>query len=89
VSWTPLALGAATGVALITAIVAASRQGSPVPARGFELGDAASIVVIVALAIGFALYTGALVALRPRDGCGGAGLALVIAAYLLPARVPF
>ena len=64
----PPALGIAIGVALTTAIVAASTRGSPVPANGFELGDAASIVFIVALAIGFAFYVGALVTLRRGGG---------------------
>lgn len=64
----PYALGVATAVALATAIAAASTRGSPVPVGGIELGDEASVVFLVALAVGFALYAGGLVALRRADG---------------------
>jgi len=84
----PPALGAATGVALVTAIVAASRQGSPVPAGGFGLGDAASIVFIVSLAIGFALYAGALVALRHGGGRLTLVCAIAAAIQLIPLAGP-
>ncbi len=84
----PPALGIAIGVALTTAIVAASTRGSPVPANGFELGDAASIVFIVALAIGFAFYVGALVTLRRGGGQLTLVCAIAAAIQLIPLAGP-
>jgi hypothetical protein len=84
----PPALGAATAVALITAIIAASRHGSPVPVGGFELGDAASIVFIVALAVAFALYAGALLTLRHGGGPLTLVCAIAAAIQLIPLAGP-
>jgi hypothetical protein len=84
----PPALGAATAVALITAIVAASRHGSPVPVGGFELGDAASVVFIVAVAVAFALYAGALLTLRHGGGPLTLVCAIAAAIQLIPLAGP-
>jgi len=82
------ALGIASGVALTTAIVAASRRGSPVPAGGLELGDAASIVFIVALAVAFALYAVALLTLRRGGGRIAVVCAMAAAIQLIPLAGP-
>src|SRR5438876_7413054 len=82
------ALGIATAAGLATAIVAASTRGSPVPAGGLELGDAASIAFIVALAVAFALYTGALVTLRRGGGRLTLVCAIAAAIQLIPLGGP-
>ncbi len=84
----PYALGVATAVALATAIVAASTRGSPVPVGGIERGDAASIVFLVALAVGFALYAGGLVALRRVGGRVAVVCAIAAAIQLIPLAGP-
>jgi alpha-1,6-mannosyltransferase len=82
------ALGIATGVALTAAIVAASRRGSPVPAGGLELGDTASIVFIVALAVAFALYAAAVLTLRRGGGRIAMVCAIAAAIQLIPLAGP-
>jgi hypothetical protein len=84
----PYALGVAAAVALVTAIIAASTPGSPVPAGGFELGDAASIVFFVALAVGFALYAVGLVTLRRAGGRVAVVCAIAAAIQLIPLAGP-
>jgi hypothetical protein len=84
----PYALGVATAVALVTAIVAASTRGSPVPVGGIEHGEAASIVFFVALAVGFALYAGGLVALRRAGGRVAVVCAIAAAIQLIPLAGP-
>jgi hypothetical protein len=84
----PLALGVATAVALVTAIAAASTRGSPVPVGGIELGDAASIVFFVALAIAFAFYAGGLLALRRAGGRLATVCVIAAAIQLIPLGGP-
>ncbi len=81
-------LGIATAAALATAIVAASTRGSPIPAGGIERGDAAAIVFIVALAVAFALYAGALVTLRRGGGRLTLVCAIAAAIQLIPLAGP-
>jgi hypothetical protein len=82
------ALGIATAVALATAIVAASARGSPVPVGGIERGDGAAAVFIVALAVAFALYAAALVALRRGGGRLPLVCAIAAAIQLIPLGGP-
>jgi len=84
----PPALGIATGAALTAAIVAASRRGSPVPAGGLELGDTASIVFIVALAVAFAVYATALLMLRRGGGRIAVVCAIAATIQLIPLAGP-
>jgi hypothetical protein len=87
-SWRAYALGVAAAVALATAIVGASTRGSPVPVGGIEFGDMASTVFVVALAVGFALYAGGLVALR-HDGARLTTVCAIAAAIqLIPLAGP-
>jgi alpha-1,6-mannosyltransferase len=82
------ALGIAIAVALGAAIFAASTRGSPVPPGGLELGDTASIVFVVALAVGFALYAAALVTLRRARGPLVLVCTIAVAIQLIPLTGP-
>ncbi|MGB8003123.1 MAG: glycosyltransferase 87 family protein [Gaiellaceae bacterium] len=76
------ALGIATAVALVAAIVAASTRGSPVPVGGVEHADTAAVVFILTLATAFALYVGGLLVLR-RIGARLAVVCVIAAAIQL------
>jgi hypothetical protein len=82
------ALGIATAAALATAIAAASTRGSPIPAGGIERGDAPATVFLVALAVAFALYAGALVTLRRGGGRLTLVCAIAAAIQLIPLAGP-
>ncbi|HEY8776514.1 MAG TPA: glycosyltransferase 87 family protein [Gaiellaceae bacterium] len=84
----PQALGIAAALALAIAIVSASTRGSPVPVGGIERGDAAGIVFFAALAVGFALYAGGLMALRRAGGRLATVCVIAAAIQLIPLGGP-
>ena len=84
----PALLGITTALTIGVSVLAGSARGSALRVGGVERGDRASVVFIVALALGFATYAGALLLLRRRGGNTAAVCAIAVAIQLIPLGGP-